>query len=305
FYLGLAALAAGAGRWLAPRWQLGLAAVWLSVGLASAILPQQEFRLACTFVSVGHGSATVLELPGGETLLFDAGQLGSPTSGARSVAGFLWSRGITHLDAVVVSHADVDHFNALPELFERFSVGAVYLSTVMLADDSPATQLLVRSIERHGIALRKVSAGNRLRAASDVRLEFLHPTREGVLDSDNANSLVLAVEYSGRRILLTGDLEGRGLNQVLAEEPLDCDIVAAPHHGSPRSNPPGFAAWSTPEWVVISSGLGDDSQEVRRAYELAGARVLNTAEAGAVTFTITPSAIESTAYRQPGVQGER
>lgn len=297
FYVGLAVIAV-LGSIVSMRWRIALAAGWLAVGLGSAFVPMSAAQLDCTFVSVGHGSATVLKLPGGEILLYDAGQLGAPATGARAIAGYLWSRGITHLDAVIVSHADVDHFNALPELFERFSVGAVYISTVMLEDDSPAVQLLVHAIEQHQIPLRRVSAGDRLRASQDVQLEFRHPTREGVLDSDNANSLVLDVEYASRRILLTGDLEGRGLDQVIAEEPVDYDVVAAPHHGSPRSNPPGFAAWSTPEWVIISSGLGNDSREVDEAYSSAGARVLNTALDGAVTVKISGGGIAVERFRE-------
>lgn len=282
----------------APRWCLALAAFWVTVGIAASWWSRQPEQFRCTFVSVGHGSATVLELPGGQTLLYDAGQLGSPTSGARAIAGALWSRGITHLDGVVLSHADVDHFNALPELIERFSVGAVYVSTVMLDSESPAIKLLVTALRREGIPLRKVSAGDRLRNSGGAILEFRHPTREGVLGSDNANSLVLSVGCAGRRILLTGDLEGRGLDQVLAEEPLDCDVVAAPHHGSARSNPPGFAAWSTPEWVVISGGLGAESREVEKAYRAAGAHVLHTARDGAVSVVIDRRGLAVRPYRQ-------
>ena len=40
--------------------------------------------------------------------------------GAQSISHYLWSRNITHVDAVVLSHADTDHYNALPELLERF-----------------------------------------------------------------------------------------------------------------------------------------------------------------------------------------
>ena len=35
--------------------------------------------------------------------------------------------------------------------------------------------------------------------AAAVRIEVLHPPRRGVLGSDNANSIVLAIEYQGRR----------------------------------------------------------------------------------------------------------
>ena len=48
-----------------------------------------------------HGSATVLRLPSGETILFDAGQSMSPEQGARTVADCLWSQGVARLDAVM------------------------------------------------------------------------------------------------------------------------------------------------------------------------------------------------------------
>ena len=59
---------------------------WIAVGLAASVGRGQPEGLTCTFLSVGHGCAIVLELPSGETVLYDAGQFGSPEFGARSVA---------------------------------------------------------------------------------------------------------------------------------------------------------------------------------------------------------------------------
>ena len=88
-----------------------------------------------------------------------------------------------------------------------------------------------------------------------MTLDVLHPPRDGVIGSDNANSITLAVEYAGRRVSVAGRSWNRpGLEDVMAELPYDCDVLLAPHHGSRQSDPPGFAAWSTPEWVVISGG---------------------------------------------------
>ncbi len=81
-------------------------------------------------------------MPGGETLLYDAGRLGAPTGASRAVAGYLWSRGITHLDAIVISHADADHYNAVPALLDQFSVGSVYVSPVMFEERSAALDAL-------------------------------------------------------------------------------------------------------------------------------------------------------------------
>ena len=106
------------------------------------------------------------------------------------------------------------------------------------------------------------------------------------MGSDNANSIVLAVEYLGRRILLTGDLESPGLDDVMAELPYDCDVVLAPHHGSAYSDPPGFAEWSSPEWAVVSGGVRDRPESVATAYGSRGCRVLYTAESGAIGVAI-------------------
>jgi competence protein ComEC len=212
----------------------------------------------------------------------------------------LWSRGIKHLDAVVVSHADADHFNALPELLNRFSVGVVYVSPVMFEREPAAVKELHAAIERHQVPLRVVSGGTRLDAGG-VRIEVLHPPKKGVLGSDNANSIVLLVEYCGRRVLLTGDLESPGLDDVLAEQPLDCDVVLAPHHGSPRSSPARFAEWCSPEAVVISGGenLRDLATiaGVKHAFRLAGAEVYHTAEDGCIRVEIERGRLTTKSYR--------
>ena len=109
--------------------------------------------------------------------------------------------------------------------------------------------------------------------------------------SDNSNSVVLLVEYAGQRVLLPGDLESDGLEQLLATPPQTAAVAMAPHHGSSRSRPSEFAAWCQPQWVVVSSGHGHDSSVVRAVFEEAGARVCTTSESGAVRFTFDRSGI--------------
>ena len=86
----------------------------------------------------------------------------------------------------------------------------------------------------------------------------------------------------------------------MAELPYDCDVLMAPHHGSRRSDPPGFAAWSTPEWVLISGGGGDEIEPVQKTYERFGAVVLPTNELGAVRFTLENGArLKVTSWLKP------
>lgn len=287
-------------RWRPPRrWCLALVAGWIAVGIGVPWSNAARDELRCTFLAVGHGTAIVIELPGGRTLLYDAGRLGWPEGGARSISQYLWTRGIHHLDAVILSHADVDHYNALPTLLQRVPIDNVLVAPPMLEHQGTAMRILREAIDAAGIPVTPTFRGDRLLLAADVSLQVMHPPQQGIPGSDNANSIVLAIEYAGRRILLTGDLESPGLEAVVAEEPYDCDVILAPHHGSSRSNPPGFAAWSTPEWVIVSGGHAADQPLVRESYEKAGATVLHTPTVGCVTARIAADgALEVTWFRK-------
>ncbi len=62
-------------------------------------------------------------------------------------------------------------------------------------------------------------------------------------------------------------------------------------------HPPGFAAWSTPEWTVISGSPRDRSPEVEHAYASRGSAVLHTAECGAVSMEIECGRLEVARFR--------
>jgi len=324
FYGGLGALAAFPAIRPPRRWCVGLLVGWIVIGFVASPVRGRSDRLECTFLSVGHGCAIVLELPSGETMLYDAGQFGSPESGARSVAECLWSRGIAHVDAVIVSHADADHYNMLPELLKRFSVGAVYASSGMFDHKNRSMIALAEAIREAEVPMRGMLAGDRFegdgawsdersggvaetarsvlrravpdpfsnRAEGEWSIEVLHPTRSGASTDDNADCIVLAIEYRGRRILLPGDLGSPGLEELLAGEPWGCDVLLAPHHGSGGSDPPGLASWCKPESVIISGSLNEYQPETTATYLASGAHVFHTGEVGAVHVRIDANGLD-------------
>ena len=169
---------------------------------------------------------------------------------------------------------------------------------MMFREPTSALEALRDAIQQSGVPIRKLDAASRLKACEGVELEVLHPPGRGVRGSDNANSIVLKIKFEGQTILLPGDLETPGLEDVMAESPLDCEIVMAPHHGSLRSDPLGFSAWTTPEHVVISGGPGRDIGAVRWAYEYGGAEVAHTAIDGAVRFEVTADGISTSRFMQ-------
>jgi competence protein ComEC len=125
FYTLLALVMCGRRHWPVRRRLVLCMAAWMLFGLAAGARPARRPGLRCTFLAVGHGGAVLLEFPNGRTLLYDAGALDNSRRAAQIVAGCLWSRGYSRLDALVVSHADLDHFNAVPELTDTLPVGCV------------------------------------------------------------------------------------------------------------------------------------------------------------------------------------
>ncbi|MCO6047670.1 ComEC/Rec2 family competence protein [Aeoliella sp. ICT_H6.2] len=294
-------LAAGGTRF-GWRRTVQLAAVWIACGAAGGIVARsQPQQLEVTFLDVGHGVCAVVTTPEGATLLYDAGSLGSPHYATSTISEYLWSRGSRQIDAVVLSHADVDHFNAVPGLIDRFSIGRVFVSPHMLPPPNDTTNHsapaeLQRLLVSHSIPIEQVELGDRLTLDSVTVADVLYPDRLGSFGGDNSNSLVLVVESAGQRVMLPGDLESPGIDYVMDEPPADCDVLLAPHHGSRRSDPPGFAAWSTPEVVIVSGGPGTVDRNVQQSYQQLGAEVLFTAERGAISAKIDSAGFTISTY---------
>ena len=291
-------------RWrsvVKPSRELAVVACWsLASLLPPPHWPQHDRPLVCSFLAVGHGCAVLLEMPNGKTLLYDCGRLGPPAYGAQTISSFALEQRVHHFDAVVISHADVDHYNALPELLRRFSVGNVFVSSALRRDASEPTRTMLTAVQLSGASCLDLAQGDRLELDPGVSIHVLHPPPQGMYGSDNANSIVLAIEHAGRRLLLTGDLEPPGLERVLASPRWDCDVLLVPHHGSLRSNPPGCAAWCSPEFVVISGGNNPTIELVSAAYEKSGAEVLHTARHGTITCQMSRGGVEiSTWHRRP------
>ncbi len=297
FYLGLLAVLTHEPlrhRW---RWASVAGLGWLCAGLAAgaAHMPRDELR--CTFLAVGHGGCTVIETPDGRTILYDAGSLAGPDVTRRQIAPFLWHRGIHRLDEVIFSHADLDHFNGIVELLDRFAVGQVTCTPTFSDKPAPGVKLALRSLRERRIPLRIVKAGDRL-TAGEVVMEVLHPPAAGPGGNENARSLVLLVRHAGHSLLLTGDLEGKGMQRVLGEVPPHrVEVLMAPHHGSHLTNTAELAQWARPRVVVSCQGRPPLAREVRQRYQQIGAKVLDTHQHGAVTVRSHASGLVVDTFR--------
>jgi competence protein ComEC len=289
FYVGL--LAFLMLEWLRQRarWVALAGLVWVCIGLVVSWARPAPDELRCTFLAVGHGGCTVLETPDGRVLLYDAGAMNGPDVTRRQIAPYLWSRGIRRIDEVFLSHADLDHFNSVPALLDRFAVGQVTCTPTFADKKTPGVPITLAALQTHSVPVRIVRAGDRLSVGA-VELEVLHPPAAGPKGNENTRSMVLLVRHAGHAILLTGDLEGAGLERVLTLPLPHVDVLMAPHHGSRAGNDievanrTRLAKRVQPGVIVSCQGLPRGSPSKPNPYAASGAPFLGTWPHGAITI---------------------
>ena len=84
-----------------------------------------------TFIDVGYGDAALFEMPDGYTVLLDGGgnlleDFQQNAYRIRSVE-YLRKQGITHLDAVIISHIHEDHVCGVEQILNELSTDCIYV----------------------------------------------------------------------------------------------------------------------------------------------------------------------------------
>jgi competence protein ComEC len=283
-YVGIIALVTHEN--LRTRWRLAIVPLlgWLCLPmmLSGSLVPGE---LRCTFLAVGHGGCAVIELPDGKVILYDAGSMRGPEVGSRVIVPYLWSRGIRRVDEVILSHADLDHYNALIEVAERITIGRVLTGEMFEQRERAAVVATLAMLKRRGIPHEIIAAGDRI-GPMEYGLSVIHPPREFRAETENARSVVLEIEHHKQVLLLSGDLEAEGLARVLKLQPRRVDILQAPHHGSHRVDTKGLKNWCRGLRFVVSC-QGEPRSALQGPGMYAGTRFVTTHEFGAVTVRLT------------------
>jgi competence protein ComEC len=269
------------GKW-PLRFGMG---IWVLIGLVVALAPPTPpKRLEADVLAVGHGLAVIVRSPANHTMIYDCGRMGEPRVGRRVIAPALWSRGVQRIDTVVLSHADSDHYNGLPDLIDRFRIGEVLIPPGFGGPANPEAIRLLALLKLRKIPIRPLAVGDRVDLGHGVDIEVLHPPRDWLPTApDNDRSLVLDLSSVGRHCLLTGDLDGAGLPELRALPSRSIDVFLAPHHGGRSANPRWLYDWARPGRVVVSQrpprgGSADALSEL----EARGIPVMRTWRTGAV-----------------------
>ncbi|GAB5550224.1 MAG: hypothetical protein SangKO_099840 [Sandaracinaceae bacterium] len=206
-------------------------------------MPEQLYLL-----DVGHGSAAVLR-GDDDTVVVDAG---GKRAGLRQ---FLLKEGITHVDALLLSHADADHIGGAVGLLADpdIHVAEIRLNSDAKKDSSIWQDLRTAIQEAADAGALVVEIGlhttmSKSYAAGGARIEVLAPLAadalggpgqapiEGgaVLNANSHSAVLRVVTDEGPVALLPGDVDVNGLDRLLARvgpDSLQAPVAVFPHHG--------------------------------------------------------------------------
>ena len=266
-------------------------ALWLAALLVVDVVAERRIAARdatrIEIFSIGHGISILAFFPDGRTALFDCGSVSNSERAAEIAARALWNAGRTRIDLAVASHADYDHYGGLRTLAETVEIGRVCVSPAMFNKRDAELDALRDALERENIPIETVVGGETFARFGFPELAALHPTLEnGPLgDESNENSLVVALERNGRRILLPGDLDAPGA-LFLRTPPTRFDLILAPHHGGKSENYRDLLDWADPTWVVVSGGSFQRNRATEETLRAEGRGVLHTLDDGCVTVEI-------------------
>lgn len=262
-----------APRGIPVRWLGGVLVLPALVGWRPAAddIGPGAYRL--TVLDVGQGLATVVQTRR-HTLVFDAGPAYRTgfDAGSAIVVPYLRHVGRTRVDALVLSHPDMDHVGGAPALRAALDIGY-----------------------RMGAESQHPCRVGQHWRWDGVRFGFVYPTRAQArqAESDNAHSCVLRISAPGGSTLLTGDLPTIGERRLLDRAPAaaNVDVLVVGHHGSATSSSPAFIKAVSPGYALISAGWhnrwGFPAPAVVKRLQAAGARIADTASDGALIVNVT------------------
>jgi competence protein ComEC len=268
--------------------------IWFVIAWFLAVAPSWQNRtdLRATFIDVGHGTSVLLEMPSGMNYLYDCGRLANDDMSSRGIEDVLWSRGLTGLDAVILSHADADHYNALPGLLERFRIREVVTPPKLFDGTIPMLAEIQSDLKQLEIPIREVSIED-LHLDSNQTLQILHPPKQRIHGDDNANSLVIRMNYGDTSFVLPGDLEPPGTELLINQpRPIPGGVLMAPHHGSLTADSQSILDWARPRAVIVSGGPRAKRPEVAKSLQTRGSDVYVTASGGAIRVIIHDKGVQ-------------
>lgn len=245
---------------------------------------KERGREKIVFLNVGQGDAILIQ-KGDQQILVDGGR-GRTVLTELPKYMPLFDRNI---ELFILTHPDEDHMGGLVALEKDYRVERVLHSGVACGKEMC---LRWEEFNRlYGTQTLTARLGQEITLGENIKLRVLYPFEDlqgAKLKDENAGSLVLRAEVSGKTFLLTGDANGKVEKDLLTSGlELGAEVLKVAHHGSDKSTSEEFLRAVAPQEAVISVGENSYGHPHRKLLERLRAQqveILRTDEKGSVEY---------------------
>lgn len=246
-------------------------------------------------LDVGQGLAVQVQTAS-HAMLYDTGPAYDTESdaGGRLIVPQLRGSGVRELDALVISHNDLDHSGGAGSVLRAL----------------PARSILTSLPVEHDIARRpqhrSCQRGQQWHW-DGVTISVLGPAPESYADAliaDNDRSCVLRFDTRSGSLLLAGDIEREAEAELVSSQQmaLAATAVIVPHHGSRTSSTEPFLDAVAPRLAIVTAGYrnryGHPKPDVIARYVERGSKVVRTDLDGAIELRFERGHISIAKMRQ-------
>lgn len=245
--------------------------------------PLPELRV--DVLDIGKADCIVITV-GEHCVVIDAGE----EDNFSDIRKHLDSLGVEAVDHLILTHYDKDHIGGAAKLIRNYDV-ACLLESAFSSDSDAYDEYHEAMADRGKIATILLSDYSFTLDSCEFTVYVPQQSEYGEKE-DNNSSLIVEMRYGNRRFLFCGDAMELRLEEFLAGDPGQFDVIKLPYHGNWLENYSRFLAETTPEYGIITCSKKNPADEdVLELLEQQGVAVFQTRR-GTVTVTTDGNDLE-------------
>lgn len=163
----------------------------------------------------------------------------------------LQDRKIQKIDYLILTHPDKDHIGNAQFLIQNYQVGIIFQTDY--DKKSKLQDELDKIIEEKELKSEIITEEKELQI-EDFKVKIQPPSKK--YEDSNNNSLIVALEYNGRKALYTGDIREERMQEIL-QDLEDVDLLKYPYHGRKNEFSKEFIQKTKPEMTIITGKSPD------------------------------------------------
>jgi competence protein ComEC len=272
-------------NWLMSRAVLGLVHFFAMLPAGHVYLPRFTERpapITITVLDEGTGGAAHIRTNNYDWLI----DCGSQRNYERTLKSFLHSRGINHIEGILLTHGDAQHIGGAADTVADFAPREIYDNPLDVR--SAVQRRLSDALQSGKTRPRHLIRGDSLLFGRNAHVEILYPTTNTkVTAADDAPLIVQLVFDEEIRVLFESDAGAKAEAALLETgDNLQSDILIKGQHHSGGSGTSRFLEAVKPKLIVATSRESPVAEQITEewANEIAqrGIKLFRQDQTGAV-----------------------